>query len=96
MNPTKEAFCLLDLLNEVKTVSSAIVEFQLENAKDLKDVAVKRLGGVMSKALYLMFENGYRELRKISSVKYLQRTYNKCRNYEKKRKRDDPMYVLKS
>ena len=93
-NPAKDAFRLMDLLNEVKTVSSAVVEFQLEHAEVLKDIAVKRLG-VISEALDLIFENGRKEVCKISSVKYLQKSYGKCRTYDKKRKQDDPMRSLR-
>ena len=84
----------MDLLKEVKTLSSAIVEFQQENVKDLKDAAVKRLG-VMNDALDLIFENRCKELCKISSVKYLQKSYDKSSNYDKKRKKDDSMRALK-
>ena len=92
-NPAKDAFRLMDLLNEVKTVSLAIVEFQLEHADKLKDVAVKRLG-VMSDALDLIFENGCKEFCKISSVKSLHQSYAKCKIYDNKRKQDDPMRSL--
>ena len=54
----------------------------------MKDVAVKRLG-VMSEALDLIFENGRKEVCKVSSVKYLQKSHGKCRTYDKKRKHDD-------
>ena len=64
-NPAKGAFRLMDLLNKVKNISSAIVEFQQKNAKDLEDVSVKRLR-VVSKALDLMFENGSKEPHKIT------------------------------
>ena len=66
-NPAKDAFRLMDLLHELKTVSSAIVEFHTENANDLKDAAAKHLL-VMSDALDLIFENGCKELRKTSPV----------------------------
>ena len=57
--PAKDAFCLMDLLHELKSVSSAIVEFHTENANDLKDAAAKHLL-VMSDALDYIFENGYK------------------------------------
>ena len=75
-------------------MSSAIVKFHKENAKDLKDAAAKHLL-VMSNALDLIAANGFKEVRKISSVGYLQDYYDKCRNHEKKRKRDDPMRTLR-
>ena len=55
-NLAKDAFRLMDLLNELKIMPSAIVEYYQDNAKDLKDAAAKLLL-VMSNALDLIVAN---------------------------------------
>ena len=89
-NPAKDAFRLLDILHEVKHVSSAIREFQRLNAKDLKDASVKHLG-VMTEALDILFADGCREVVKISPVTHLQRAYDKYKAGQRKRERENPI-----
>ena len=50
----------MDLLNELNTVSLAIVKYYQDNVEDLKDAAAKRLL-VMSDALDLIVANGRKE-----------------------------------
>jgi hypothetical protein len=93
-NPAKEAFFLLDLLQVVKDVSTALGQFKCNHGKDVADAGIKHLE-VMMEALDWIQLAGTKQVGRISKVKYLSRAYELTRTAEKKRKADDPMTMVR-
>ena len=93
-NPVKETFHLLDLLEQVKHVSAALVEFK-EDQDNVNDKGNKHLE-VMIESLDLIYSTGQKQVGKISKVKYLKKAYNLSKNADRKRKAEDPMLIIRS
>ena len=94
-NPAKESFLLLDLLQEVKNVGIALVEFKTNHGKDVSEGGIKNLE-VMVESLEFIYSAGTSQIGKVSLVKYLTRAYGLMRNTAKKRKSEDPMQIVRA
>ena len=93
-NPAKDSFLLLDLLEEVKNVSTALVEFKCQHDY-VNDAGIKHLE-VMMESLECIYDAARKQVGKISTVKYLKRAYDLSTTADRKRKAEDPMLIIRS
>ena len=89
-NPVKESFHLLDLLQQVNNVATALAEFKYNHATHINDAGIKDLE-VMIESLNLIHSDGQKQVGQVSTVKYLHKSYGLVKNSAKKRKAEDPM-----
>ena len=90
----KESKKLLDIVSEVKNVTSALAKFKNHQEQILPESAQKQIP-VMIDSLDCIYDVGRVQVAKISPVKYLLQAYIKCRvvDGECKRKRDDSLHT---
>ena len=89
-NTTKESFLLLDLLEELNNGTTALVEFKSTHKQHINDAGIKHLE-IMVKSLGLIYSDGQKQVRKISTIRYLTKSYTHGKRADRKRKVDDPM-----
>ena len=94
-NPAKETFFLLDLLQVVKKVGTALGEFKCNHGADVDERGIKHLE-VMMEALEHIHSAGTKQVGKISKVKYLTKAYKLTQTADRKRKAEDPMAKVRN
>lgn len=72
-NAAKESFCLLNLLFEVKNVSTALGQFKSTKGEKIS-YADNKHSEMMVESLELIYSSGRHQVGKTSTVKYLQKS----------------------